>query len=713
MNLTTHRESTRGTPALRVTALCHSRPRTALVAVVLAIGLIRGGAPAAAHDGSAADLRAGHRVERIVVPGAAQNEPRQVDVHLWYPADPQDFSTRPKAVYTSALHGEELYPDLWDPLSWTVTAEIAREGAAIDPAGGPFPVIVFSHGSTNDPIDYAWTLERIAAAGFVVAAPGHTNNTQDDLLIDFINGRATAAPVSRAPLFTCNDTRPGPCARPSIPLSMADRGRDVTAVLNALAGWFGGHVDVARAGVMGHSRGTVTALAAAGGSAPWSAPTTPVTVQCMPTQPEDGLCWPLQREPRVKAIMGMAIGAQPIILGVDLANITVPTLLVAGKEDDNSLPATSKFAHDRITGTTDNTLLELAGVTHRSFDSTYCAQLQSAGAAFDTALPRDAVVSASEAANPGVLLDRRIFDRQTVGLIVASAPGFLSGKAVHYCASSFLTGPVNIEQLVAATPNAEYGCTGATCGVIPPTSGPSTSTCVTVITTVPCAGLDTDQVKEQMTEMAVEFFGRRLERDGDGVPDAADNCPATANPDQADADSDGTGDACDAAPYGTTPPELTAPADITADATGPGGATVTFDATATDDLDPAPILVCTPAAGSLFAIGNTQVQCVATDSGGNTANASFVVTVLGADKQIAQLINDVIHATNLPAAVKTQLIATLRSLSADFDPTNPKQRKAACLVLKTFITVVRFAAPPATAAEWTADANRIRAVLAC
>ena len=76
------------------------RQFSALVVVVLAIGLVHGGAPAAA-----ADLRVGHRVERIVVPGAAENERRQVDVHLWYPADPQGFSAVPKAVYTSALHG--------------------------------------------------------------------------------------------------------------------------------------------------------------------------------------------------------------------------------------------------------------------------------------------------------------------------------------------------------------------------------------------------------------------------------------------------------------------------------------------------------------------------------------------------------------------------------------------------------------------------------
>jgi len=37
--------------------------------------------------------------------------------------------------------------------------------------------------------------------------------------------------------------------------------------------------------------------------------------------------------------------------------------------------------------------------------------------------------------------------------------------------------------------------------------------------------------------------------DGDGIPDARDNCPGVPNPDQADADHDGVGDVCDPCPY--------------------------------------------------------------------------------------------------------------------------------------------------------------------
>lgn len=43
-------------------------------------------------------------------------------------------------------------------------------------------------------------------------------------------------------------------------------------------------------------------------------------------------------------------------------------------------------------------------------------------------------------------------------------------------------------------------------------------------------------------------FGTCTDTDGDGVCDDRDNCPAMANPAQADADSDGLGDVCDECP---------------------------------------------------------------------------------------------------------------------------------------------------------------------
>jgi hypothetical protein len=78
-----------------------------------------------------------------------------------------------------------------------------------------------------------------------------------------------------------------------------------------------------------------------------------------------------------------------------------------------------------------------------------------------------------------------------------------------------------------------------------------------------------------------------------------------------------------------TPPVISGvPANIEKAATSPAGAEVTYtNPTATDLVDGTVPVICAPASGSTFAIGETTVKCTATDAHGNSAEASFKVTI--------------------------------------------------------------------------------------
>ncbi len=77
----------------------------------------------------------------------------------------------------------------------------------------------------------------------------------------------------------------------------------------------------------------------------------------------------------------------------------------------------------------------------------------------------------------------------------------------------------------------------------------------------------------------------------------------------------------------STAPVVTVPADIAVEAVSQAGSVVTFSASAIDIVNGTIVPVCTPASGSTFSIGATQVICSATDTAGNTGSATFRVTV--------------------------------------------------------------------------------------
>jgi rhamnogalacturonan endolyase len=101
-------------------------------------------------------------------------------------------------------------------------------------------------------------------------------------------------------------------------------------------------------------------------------------------------------------------------------------------------------------------------------------------------------------------------------------------------------------------------------------------------------------------------------------------------------------------------PVVHAPADITLEATGPAGAVATYTATADDQQDgTVPVSFSIPS-GSTFPVGTTQVTVNATDTAGNSASATFNVTVGDRTGPVLSLPPDVVvEAASAQGAVAT------------------------------------------------------------
>jgi predicted extracellular nuclease len=90
------------------------------------------------------------------------------------------------------------------------------------------------------------------------------------------------------------------------------------------------------------------------------------------------------------------------------------------------------------------------------------------------------------------------------------------------------------------------------------------------------------------------------------------------------------------------PTFVNVPADHTAEAAGPDGAVVSYEApSATDNLDTAVVVACSPVSGSLFPLGNTGVTCSAQDAAGNPAEASFTVSVVDTTAPVLTVPGDI------------------------------------------------------------------------
>ena len=117
-------------------------------------------------------------------------------------------------------------------------------------------------------------------------------------------------------------------------------------------------------------------------------------------------------------------------------------------------------------------------------------------------------------------------------------------------------------------------------------------------------------------------------------------------------------------------------------------------------------------------IATTKVVCTATDSHGNTASATFTVTVRGARAQIRDLEGKVAGSPSLANAASLKKLLLKELDAADDDLVRDRSRSACMDIAKFSDTVERNTKPKgpiakSESAQWLTDAARISAVIGC
>lgn len=179
---------------------------------------------------------------------------------------------------------------IWYPATGTAGGEPESRAKA---ANGRFPVVVFSHGLTGQPADYAPLLTRWAAAGFVVAAPTYPHTSRGATryeMFDVINQPADASYVLTEVLAL--DGRDGDGLR--------------------------GHLATDRVAAAGHSAGGITTV---------------------------GL-FTANRDKRLDA--GIVLAGSALGFGTAFAGAAAPQLFVHGQRDNVVSYADGKAAYDQV-----------------------------------------------------------------------------------------------------------------------------------------------------------------------------------------------------------------------------------------------------------------------------------------------------------------------------------------------------------------------------
>ena len=104
-------------------------------------------------------------------------------------------------------------------------------------------------------------------------------------------------------------------------------------------------------------------------------------------------------------------------------------------------------------------------------------------------------------------------------------------------------------------------------------------------------------------------------------------------------------------------PTLTVPDDIVAEATGPTGATVTYDVSASNSGGDVPFS-CTHTSGSVFPLGTTVVECTAGAVGDTHVTKTFTITVVDTSPPTLTLPANIVADATSPAGAVVSYVTS-------------------------------------------------------
>lgn len=271
---------------------------------------------------------------------------RKLDLLVWYPASLSPGQEE-KTQYSFTTPVVADIPAGSLPPTLSVDGRAARD-ATPDRQGGPWPLVVFSHGFRNFAAGYTQMAENLASKGYVVVSIEHRDAETGPLMpleLSFGNTVATRAADQR--------------------FVIAELSRRAGAAGDPLSGL----LDPTRIGLMGYSMGGFGALITMGAGFDPKGPLYPLVPGGLLDKDMAGSDSLRTAIPAgVKALVAFAPWGGGSRLRAwspeGLAAVTVPSLFIVGDQDDVSGFADGvKWVHDQMTGS-DRRLLIYQGARH-------------------------------------------------------------------------------------------------------------------------------------------------------------------------------------------------------------------------------------------------------------------------------------------------------------------------------------------------------------